>query len=48
MQANFEAFEEKYSGKVFVVFSAKVGNKKEVHNKEVIEEIAEEIKRLNN
>ena len=46
MQANFEAFEEKYGGKVFVVFSTKVGNKKEVQNKEVIDEIAAEIKRL--
>lgn len=46
MQANFDAFEEKYGGKVFVVFSAKVGNKKEVLNKQVIEEITVEIKRL--
>jgi MjaI restriction endonuclease len=30
MQANFESFEEKYGGKVFIIFSAKVGNKKEV------------------
>ena len=46
MQANFEGFEEKYGGKVFVVFSTKVGNKKEVQNKEVIEEITAEIARL--
>jgi MjaI restriction endonuclease len=46
MQANFEAFEEKYGGKVFVVFSSKVGNKKEVKNKEILEEISIEIERL--
>ena len=46
MQANFREFEEKYGGKVFIVFSAKVGNKKEIQNKKVIEEISEEIKRL--
>lgn len=46
MQANFESFEEKYGGKVFVVFSTKVGNKKEVQNKEVIDEIRREIDRL--
>lgn len=46
MQANFEQFEEKYGGKVFIIFSSKVGNKKELKNKEVLEEIAAEIKRL--
>lgn len=46
MQANFDAFEEKYGGKVFVVFSSKVGNKKEIQNKEVIKEIKKEIIRL--
>lgn len=46
MQANFEAFEEKYGGKVFVVFSTKVGNKKEIQNKGVIDEIRQEIARL--
>ena len=46
MQATFEAFEEKYGGKVFVIFSSKVGNKKEVKNKEVLDEIAAEIERL--
>jgi len=35
MQANFE-----------VVFSSKVRNKKEIRNKEVLDEIAAEIKRL--
>ena len=46
MQANFESFEEKYGGKVFVIFSSKVGNKKEVKNKEVLAEIAAEIERI--
>lgn len=46
MQANFESFEGKYGGKVFVIFSFKVGNKKEVKNKEVLGEIAAEIARL--
>lgn len=46
MQANFESFEEKYGGKVFVIFSSKVGNKKEVRNKEVLDEITAEIERL--
>lgn len=46
MQANFQQFEEKYGGKVFIIFSSKVGNKKEVKNKEVLDEIATEIARL--
>lgn len=46
MQANFQEFEEKYGGRVFIVFSSKVGNKKEVRNKEVLAEIATEIERL--
>jgi hypothetical protein len=46
MQANFEAFEEKYDGKVFVILSSKAGNKKEVKNKEVLDEITAEIERL--
>lgn len=46
MQANFESFEEKYGGKVFIIFSSKVGNKKEVKNKEVLDEITAEIARL--
>ena len=42
-------FTEIYSlsnGKVFYLFSAKVGEKKEIQNKEVIDEIIQEIKRL--
>jgi hypothetical protein len=39
-------FTNKFGGKVFFVFSVKVGNKKKIHNTEVISEIEEEIKRL--
>ena len=46
MSANFEEFEEEYGGRVFIIFSAKVGNKKEILNKDVIEEIKREIERL--
>lgn len=42
MKANFREFEEKYKGRVFIVFS----QKGEIANKEVIEEIKNEIKRL--
>lgn len=42
MRNNFRAFEEKYGGKVFIVFSVKG----EVENGEVVEEIREEIKKL--
>lgn len=46
MQANFEAFEEKYGGQVFIVFSTKVKNKKEIQNKAVLAEIQAEVNRL--
>jgi hypothetical protein len=39
-------FTEVFGGKVFYLFSAKVEGKKEIQNKEVLDEIAEEIKRL--
>jgi hypothetical protein len=39
-------FTEVFGGKVFYLFSAKVGDKKEIQNKEVIEEIKKEIDRL--
>lgn len=39
-------FQEKFGGKVFTVFSIKEGNKKVIHNPEVIEEIRKEIERL--
>jgi hypothetical protein len=46
MGASFQDFEEKYGGKVFVVFSAKTGNKKDIVNKEIMKEIKAEIERL--
>lgn len=39
-------FTEKYGGKVFYVISIKEGTNKVIHNKEVIEEIRAEIRRL--
>ena len=39
-------FTEDFGGKVFYLFSAKVNEKKEIQNKEVIEEIKAEINRL--
>jgi len=41
-----EAFTKQYGGKVFYVFSSKVGERKEIRNKEVILEIKQEIERL--
>jgi len=41
-----KVFTEKYGGKVFYVISIKEGNKKKIHNTEVIEHIREEIRRL--
>ncbi len=48
MSKSFEDFENKYGGKVFVIFSARNGNKKEIINKEIIDEIKKEIERLRN
>ena len=39
-------FTEKYGGKVFYIYSIKEGDKKIIHNKEIIDEIKQEIKRL--
>ena len=39
-------FTEKYGGKVFYVISIKEGTNKVIHNKEIVEEIRAEIKRL--
>ena len=39
-------FEHKYGGKVFTVFSVKIGGKKVIYNKDVIEQIKQEIRRL--
>lgn len=41
-----EKFTEQYGGKVFFVYSVKQGDKKVISNKEVINEIKEEIARL--
>lgn len=41
-----QKFTEVFGGKVFYLFSAKVGDKKEIQNKEVIEDIKIEIERL--
>jgi hypothetical protein len=41
-----EAFFSKFGGKVFYVISIKEGGKKTIYNKDVIDEIREEIKRL--
>jgi len=41
-----EKFTEKYGGNVFFVFSVKQGDKKVIHNKEVIAEIRKEMERL--
>lgn len=46
LQNSFDAFTEKFKGKVFIIFSSKVGNKKIIANSEVIEKIREEIQRL--
>ena len=43
-----DKFSEKYGGKVFYIISIKDGKKKIIHNPEVIEEIREEIERLQN
>jgi hypothetical protein len=41
------AFTKKFGGKVFYIFSSKQGDKKEIVNKTVIDEIRNEIDRLN-
>lgn len=43
-----EKFTEKYSGKVFYIFSVKVGSTKKIFNTEVVDEIKKEIQRLLN
>ena len=40
-------FTDKFGGKVFYIFSIKEGNKKIIHNPEVIDEIKKEIRRIN-
>ena len=46
MSASFQDFEKKYGGKVFIIFSALAGNKKNIVNKDIINDIDNEIKRL--
>lgn len=41
-----QKFTEVFGGKVFYLFSQKIGDKKEIANKEIIEEIQKEIERL--
>ena len=41
-----EKFLKQYGGKVFYIYSIKVNDKKEIANKEVVEEIQKEIERL--
>ena len=45
-KVNHENFEKKFGGKVFFVYSTKVGGKKKIYNVEVIEQIISEIERL--
>ena len=46
MAKSFQEFEEKYGGRVFIIFSQRKNGKKEIINKEVLEEIRQEINRL--
>jgi len=41
-----EKFTRQYGGKVFYIFSSKAGEKKEIRNKEVIDEIRQEMEQL--
>ena len=43
-----EKFKKQYGGSVFYIYSEKVNGKKEIANKEVVEEIRKEIERLRN
>ncbi len=45
-QSTHEEFTKRYGGKVFYVFSAKVGGSKQIQNLEVVAEIKTEIERL--
>lgn len=47
MSGSFQDFEEKFGGKVFVIFSARTGNKKDIVNKNILDYIRKEIDRLN-
>jgi len=43
-----QKFTEVFGGKVFYIYSAKINDKKDIVNKEIINEIKEEVKRLKN
>ena len=45
-ETTHKKFTTKYGGKVFYVISVKEGDKKKIYNTEVIEEIKQEIERL--
>ena len=46
MSESFQDFEKKFGGKVFVIFSSRQGNRKDIVNKEIIKDIKKEIERL--
>ena len=46
MSASFKDFEEKYGGKVFIVFSSRSGSTKVIRNQDVLVEIQNEVERL--
>uniref|UniRef100_A0A7V4E598 MjaI family restriction endonuclease n=1 Tax=candidate division WOR-3 bacterium TaxID=2052148 RepID=A0A7V4E598_UNCW3 len=48
LKESHRKFEEKYSGKVFIIFSIREGDKKVIHNKDVLEEIKKTIQELKN
>jgi len=45
-EVNHERFSERFGGKVFFIYSVKSGKKKKIYNVEILEEIHQEIKRL--
>jgi hypothetical protein len=45
-ETTHNAFQKKFNGRVFIIFSVKVGDKKQIKNTEVIDEIKKEIERL--
>lgn len=46
MSASFQELENKYGGKVFVIFSSRTGDRKVIRNMDIIEDIKSEIIRL--
>lgn len=45
-KSNHQRFEKDFGGKVFFIYSTKVGSNKRIHNVEVIDEIQKEMERL--